>query len=274
MTSAILDVVSAGMSDAGRHRERNEDSFLTARPVFLVADGLGGHARGEAASSAVVEAFTEIAGRDWLTSEQLLEIIGTASARVRALDSGAGAPGSTVSGVALTHHGGVPCWLVFNIGDSRTYLLEDGQLSQLTVDHAAVRQVGGDAGLTRNVITRAIGAGIERPPMADQWLVPAREGQRILICSDGLTNEVTDPLIQASLMSASDPQSAASLLVEAALEAGGRDNVTVVVVDAVTVRAAPVGMAERDGETIPDVTESDDVPVGLTLPQAREGENP
>lgn len=256
MTSAVLEVVSAGVSDAGLVRDHNEDSFLTARPVFLVSDGLGGHARGELASRAVVDAFAEVAGEEWITSERLLEIVNGAAGRVRALATDGAAPGSTLSGVALTIQGGVPCWLVFNIGDSRTYLLEDGALRQLTVDHSAVRQVGSESVRARNVITRALGAGIDRPPMADQWLIPARAGHRILVCSDGLTGEVSDPLIQASLMSDADPHVVARRLVDAALQAGGRDNVTVVVVDATTVISAPV--AQDPGQTLPDITESDD----------------
>lgn len=250
--TVTFEVASAGVSDAGVVRDHNEDSYFTARPVFLVADGLGGHARGEVASRAVTEAFTEVAGQEWLTSEQLLDAVNDAAARVRALAGDGPAPGSTLSGVALTHQAGTPCWLVFNIGDSRTYLLDDARFTQLTVDHAAVRKVGGDGGVSRNVITRAIGAGLERPPMTDQWILPARSGQRILVCSDGLTNELSDPLIQACLMEEQDAHEAAKLLVRAARDAGGRDNITVVIVDAVVVTAQPA--ATDDGDTLPDIT--------------------
>ncbi len=251
----ILEVAAAGTTHQGNFRDHNEDDYLARRPVFLVADGLGGHASGEVASRRVVEAFEPLTDRDWVTAEDVLASVSRASESVRALASGDRAPGSTVTGVALSDQGGVPCWLVFNIGDSRTYLLHGERLEQLTVDHSGIRQRGGTAP-PRNIVTRAIGAGVDRPPMADQWLVPAVEGQRLLLCSDGLTNELTELLIQAHLMSDPDPQVVADRLVEAALAASGRDNVTAVVVDAVIVRSdAPA--SDDSGDTLPDTTESD-----------------
>lgn len=251
MTGPVVQVEAAAATDPGRVRPINEDAYLIAPPFFLVADGLGGHADGEVASRTVVEVFDSLAGGAWATSDDLLEGVARATAEVTALSETGRAPGSTLSGVALSDQGGTPCWLVFNIGDSRTYLVQDGRLHQLTLDHSALTGAGGAAG--RNVVTRAIGGGLDRVPATDQWLIPIETGDRVLICSDGLTNEVTDPLIQACLMSEREPRATADALVAAAREAGGRDNITVVVVDAVSV----VPMSYRDelsGDTLPDNT--------------------
>ncbi len=253
MTRAAVRVEAAGATSPGRIREHNEDSHLAAAPLFLVADGLGGHAHGEAASRAVTAAFAHLVGQERVTPEDLLRTVDEASRSVAALAASGGAPGSTLSGVALAAHAGTPCWLVFNVGDSRTYLLEDGRLDQLTVDHSAVVHSPEAGSSTRNVITRAIGAGTRRAPITDHWLVPIRPGHRVLVCSDGLTNELTNQLILACLLSEPDPRSAAQRLVQAAVEAGGRDNVTVVVVDAVAVEAAPA--PEQSADTVPDTVE-------------------
>lgn len=222
-------------------RPHNEDSFLAAAPVFLVADGMGGHSRGAAASTAVVQAFEPLAGRPWVSAADLQAAVARAAAGVAALGGDGSPPGSTLSGAALTEQDGHPCWLVFNVGDSRVYLLRDGRLEQITVDHSR-RQELLEAGASpesiqvgRNVITRALGAGQAGVPAVDQWLVPAAQGDRVLVCSDGLSAEVTAVFLLATLQSVTDAQDAARALVAAALAAGGSDNVTALVVDAVEV---------------------------------------
>lgn len=234
-------VVCGGVTDAGRMRPHNEDSFLAAAPVFLVADGMGGHSRGAAASTAVVQAFEPLAGRPWVSAADLQAAVARAAAGVAALGGDGSPPGSTLSGAALTEQDGHPCWLVFNVGDSRVYLLRDGRLEQITVDHSR-RQELLEAGASpesiqvgRNVITRALGAGQAGVPAVDQWLVPAAQGDRVLVCSDGLSAEVTAVFLLATLQSVTDAQDAARALVAAALAAGGSDNVTALVVDAVEV---------------------------------------
>ena len=256
MTQPVLEVSFGARSEAGPVRRKNEDSFLTVPPVFLVADGMGGHDAGEVASRTVVDSFLPLSRHQWLPPNELVETVEKASTAVRALATGDKAPGSTLTGVGLTQQSGMPCWLVFNIGDSRTFLLRDANLLQISVDHSAR---GTAARAANNVITRALGAGMRSDPVPDQWLIPAETGDRILLCSDGLTNELTPQLITAILMSSQDPRSAAEQLVEAAVNAGGHDNVTAVVVFAerVVSTAAPGlslddSTADDNDDTIPD----------------------
>lgn len=179
----------------------------------------------------------------------------------------------------MTIQDGLPCWLVFNVGDSRTYRLARGSLEQVSVDHSQVQEMV-DAGMIgpeqarthskRSVITRALGGGLLSQPTVDQWLLPAAVGDRLLICSDGLTGELTDSLIAAILVTVPGAQAAADELVRAACAAGGRDNVTVVVVDAIAVssESATVG---PDEDTLSDAlgiaADDDTVPeqAGLVL---------
>lgn len=239
-------IAHSAQSDVGRVRSVNEDSFLAEAPVFLVADGMGGHARGDAASQAVVETFRRHleAGRP-SSPEQVLDAIHSSNEAVRALsaegEEGTAVAGTTLTGVALVDAGDGAGfhWMVFNIGDSRVYAWDGRNLEQLSVDHSAVQELV-DAGLIRadeaerhpdrNVITRAIGADDVVDP--DVWLIPAAGRQVFLICSDGLSKEVDDE--QLAQILAGDTGHAVGLageLVEAALEHGGRDNVTVIVVE-------------------------------------------
>lgn len=229
---------------AGRQRPENQDAHLARPPVFLVADGMGGHANGRAAADTVVRAFAEATWPARVTPYDLQVATAAADRAVRDLAGTGRAPGSTVTGAAIAEQGGEPAWLVFNLGDSRGYLLRDGVLAQVTVDHSheqALIDAGApvDAATTSpHAITRAIGAGLSVDGGPDQWLVPAVTGDRLLLCSDGLTGEVTDALITAILLQHDDPAAAADALVEAALRGGARDNVTAVVVDALVVRRA------------------------------------
>ncbi len=175
-----------------------------------------------------------------------------------------GTAGTTVAGVAAAPQDGDPYWLVFNVGDSRVYRLADGALEQVSVDHSVVQELR-DAGRLapheaerhpeRHVITRAVGTG--PLPEADFWLLPAGPADRILLCSDGLTQELDDDAIRYLLMEQPDPQSAAEILVRAAVEAGGRDNVTVVVVDAGEGRATPVDEATIERPATPQPARDD-----------------
>lgn len=234
-------------SDVGRVRAVNEDSYLAQAPVFFVADGMGGHAHGEAASQTVLRVFTEhIEPGLPSTPERILDAIHSSNDAVRDLSSaddyGTAVSGTTLAGVAVVDAGddGVH-WMAFNIGDSRIYTWDHHTLQQLSVDHSAVQEMV-DAGLIRaadaerhperNVITRALGA--DDFVDADVWLLPASGRQVFLICSDGLTKELTVAEIAAVLASHAAPEDLGALadrLVAAALAKGGRDNVTVVVVE-------------------------------------------
>lgn len=252
-----------GSATAIGARTRNEDSYLTAPPIFLVADGMGGHAHGETASRAVVDTFMALGGRDWVSPGEIQDVVRRAAGRVNGLGSGKGAPGSTVAGVAFAEQHGLVCWLVFNVGDSRAYLLRDQALEQVTVDHSRAQELldAGDEVAARaaaaNVITRAFGAGLVDPPTADQWLLSAVQGDRVLLCTDGLHTEVSDALIAATLLAEPDPQRAAQALVDAAMQAGAHDNVTAVVVQATSIGDAgegpdPLDITASNDDTIPD----------------------
>jgi serine/threonine protein phosphatase PrpC len=230
---------SAGSAtDIGRVRRLNEDSALAHAPVFLVADGMGGHAGGDVASRVAVEEFFQLAGRPATTHEDIQGCVERAARRMRETVGGGRTAGTTVAGVAVTSHDGEPYWLVFNIGDSRVYRLADGALDQISVDHSVVQELV-DAGRLspqdaehhpeRHIITRALGTG--PVPSPDLWLIPAAPADRMLCCTDGLTQELDDDAIRFLLMDQPDAQEAAQALVRAAVEAGGRDNVTAVVVD-------------------------------------------
>lgn len=273
----VFRVQSGAATHPGLLRPHNEDSYLAARPVFLVADGMGGHSRGDAASAEVVRQFEALAGRDWVDAEDVLRTVAVATAGISALAGDGPAPGTTLAGVALTQQAGRAYWLAFNVGDSRVYLLRDGRLEQISVDHSH-RQELLEAGVDpatirvgRNVITRALGAGRPGVPVMDQWLRPARRGDRVLVCSDGLNTEVTDVLILATLQSSPDPLSAARALVGAALGAAGRDNVTAVVVDALDVSAGE-GADDEDEITLTGLEfdlDDDTINLGAPGPEQR-----
>ena len=145
--------------------------------------------------------------------------------------------GTTVAGLSGLTAGDAEQWVVFNIGDSRVYRLVEDQLTLVTRDHSEVRELL-DAGLIeqdevaghplRNVITRSLGS--DPAPDADVWVLPPTAGERFVVCSDGLSNELDDREIMLVARECADPQEAADQLVAAAVRAGGRDNVSVVVV--------------------------------------------
>jgi serine/threonine protein phosphatase PrpC len=232
-------------------RAINEDSFLVSGPVFLVADGMGGHNAGDQASQAVRSTFSAAFGAPVPAStDEVLSAIRRSNVAVRAIESPDGAApsisGTTLAGVALVEaaDSGMLHWMAFNIGDSRIYSWDGRSLTQLSVDHSAVQELVEAGVITdaeavlhpdRNIITRAIGASDDVD--ADVWLVPAASSQAFVMCSDGLTKEVGDEQIARILAEHTAVEGGATLadeLVGAALAAGGRDNVTVVVVEAFT----------------------------------------
>jgi PPM family protein phosphatase len=227
------------LTDTGLRRAHNEDSLLSRPPVFAVADGMGGHAAGDVASAAVVTRLDEVLVGDFLEPGVIDSALRAATADIAlAADEDELGVGTTVTGIALTVQGNGVYWTVFNVGDSRVYLFEDGELSRLTVDHSVVQELV-DSGAIRpeeaeshprgNIITRAVGFNVE--PVPDYWMLPVRENVRLLLCSDGLTKELKETAIREHLAAGQDAQPTADALVAAALSAGGRDNVTVIVVD-------------------------------------------
>ncbi len=226
-------------TDPGMIRPQNEDSLYAEGPAFVVADGVGGFEAGDKASAAVVEAFRDmVPGPGYGTYAQVESALREANARVATVASATtvGA-GSTATGATLTEHEGRPTWLVFNVGDSRVYRHRGSQLEQVTIDHSLGRELVTAGELAeedlasfahKNVITRAIGASDSG---ADAWLVPAMNGERLLLCSDGLYGEVDDETIRAVLTLSGRPGDAARRLVALANENGGRDNIAVIVID-------------------------------------------
>lgn len=228
-------------TDTGRIRDHNEDSALAEGGIFLVADGMGGHAAGEVASGIVVATMRELVGRAELTSDDVTRQLVRANegilGAVRSHPEQKGM-GTTAAGLALVTAGGADHWAIFNVGDSRVYRSIDGTLTQVTIDHSEVQELT-DAGVitaaearvhpARNVVTRSLGTDYAYQP--DMWVLPPYAGERFVICSDGLTNEVDDDGMREILQANPDPQAASEELVRAAVEAGGRDNITVVVVN-------------------------------------------
>ncbi|UUE21136.1 PP2C family protein-serine/threonine phosphatase [Microbacterium sp. J1-1] len=252
-------IVSTGSAThPGLRRALNEDAHLASAPVFLVADGMGGHEAGERASAAVIAEFARYIGRPALELDDVRHALSVSRTSVEDLStSGNGRAGTTLSGVVIASVDGMGYWLAVNIGDSRTYRLADGELEQISVDHSVVQELieSGELSIEdavsdrrRNIITRAIGASSTGD--ADYWMFPAELGDRILVCSDGLTSEVPDTRIREVLASESDPQKAADALTADAVSAGGRDNITVIVVDAVSVASRPGTLTATDDDDI------------------------
>lgn len=228
-----------GISDVGLRREVNQDSYVAIPPVFAVADGMGGHAAGEIASEAVVRRLAELGGK---TSVGPADFEAALDDAIDDIELNAGetelGTGTTVTGVMLGDNPDEPSWTVFNVGDSRVYQLFKGALSQITIDHSVVQHLIDTGQITAeeaethphaNVITRAVGLGEE--PAPDYSRLALIPGQRLLICSDGLTKELTDAGILHYLEVSATAQEAAEVLVTEALGNLGRDNITVLVID-------------------------------------------
>ncbi|GAB3548830.1 protein phosphatase 2C domain-containing protein [Arthrobacter tumbae] len=241
MKDSNIELTVGYATDRGLKRQLNEDSLIASEPIFAVADGMGGHEAGEVASGICVRTLAEssIIGEHapHFSAADLEELLHTADEHIRS-ETG-GRAGTTLSGVVLVEESGMPYWLFFNVGDSRTYRLSQGRFGQISVDHSEVQELVDRGHITqeqavghprRHVITRALGTGDDSE--ADYWLMPVEVDDRILICSDGLSTEVSDDRIYTLLSSTADPQQTADALVQETLRNGARDNVTVVVVDA------------------------------------------
>ena len=240
-TDASITLAWAAVTDVGRRRQTNEDSYIATPPIFAVADGMGGHLAGDLASAAVVNRLSEGAGAALGSMAGIEKALADASSDIAIVagDSDIGV-GTTVTGAVLTEVDGKPFFAVFNIGDSRVYRFEGNELTQVTTDHSLVQELVDSGLLTKaqayqhpegNIITRAV--GFEHSPIPDYTLIPVRTGLRLLICSDGLTGELRDDRVRLHLSAALSPNQTANALVDAALAAGGRDNVTVIVIEVI-----------------------------------------
>jgi serine/threonine protein phosphatase PrpC len=238
---STTDPIRAAMAtDVGRVREHNEDAVLVTPRVVAVADGMGGHAAGEVAAALAVEALRPLGDDDAVHADDVVARVGAANQAL--LDSAAAHPeqrgmATTLVGLAQVVVDGAQRWVAVNIGDSRIYRVVDGTMTQVSQDHSEVGELVAMGLLSeedalrhpaRNIVTRCLGRDPLEP--VDSWVLAPHPGERFLLCSDGLTNELRDPAIARLLMDGDDPQVIADRLVAAAVEAGGRDNVTVVVV--------------------------------------------
>ena len=245
-------------TDVGKVRTVNEDRFLVADSLFAVADGLGGHQAGEVASKTAVETLGS--SFDDHTVDGLIGAVLKANHAVWQLardNPDLQGMATTMTAVALVDEDDEERLALVNVGDSRAYLLQRGELEQLTEDHSLVEQLVREGRLTseeaaihpqRSIITRAL--GLDPEVEVDSWQLIPYEGDRLLLCSDGLTNEVTNEDIASTLRRVTDPGAAAQDLVEQARAHGGNDNITVVVVDVVDddgrAKAASAALAQDE----------------------------
>ena len=246
-------------TDVGRVRTNNEDNLLVAddQDLYAVADGMGGHAGGEVASLAAVEALRS-AYNDAHTADALADAVRHANRVVwerAGEDATLRGMGTTLTAIALVDEGDDEVLAVVNVGDSRAYLIRDGELDQLTDDHSLAEEFVRRGEITReeasthpqkHILTRAL--GIDADVEVDCFRVVPYRGDRILLASDGLFDELSDDKIASVLRRLADPEEAAKELVSAAKQSGGRDNITVVVVDVVDDddRAASASAALKD----------------------------
>ena len=229
-------VLFGSRTDIGCIREQNEDSLVVKAPLFVVADGMGGHAAGEVASEIAVNTLAECAP-EHIDVEALGRAVEQANRDIiNAALAGEGREGMGTTCTAAMLEGNR--LVIAQVGDSRAYLLQSGKLTQVTRDHSLMANMIDAGQITpeearvhpnRSVITRALGNDPDTAP--DLYQINVKDGDRLLICSDGLTSMIEDGEIQAVMNRVADPQECADMLVEGALAAGGLDNVTVIVAD-------------------------------------------
>jgi PPM family protein phosphatase len=242
-------------TDVGMVRQQNEDAFHAEENLYIVADGMGGHNAGEVASALAVSTVRSGARMGIHTPDQFRELVQQANTAIYTAsldDSTQSGMGTTLTAAAIIP-GEEPRILVANVGDSRTYLFRSGALTRLSVDHSYVQELVNEGIITpeearvhprRNIVTRAM--GIDRFVQVDVFSHLVRTGDRLVLCSDGLVDEVADTDIALILTEHSDPQDTAEALVLVANANGGRDNTTVIVLDILDDISAPIVLDEPD----------------------------
>jgi serine/threonine protein phosphatase PrpC len=263
-------------TDVGRRREVNEDSFLVHEPLFVVADGMGGHVAGDIASSTAIDTIKEeSSSANAQDMDTLARLVLGANSRIwEKAQSDASLRGM-----------GTTCTLLMldssrahfaHVGDSRAYLLREGKLTQVTEDHTLVGRMVKEGRLSadeaerhpqRSIVTRAL--GVDSVVEVDLMTVDLQEGDRILICSDGLSSMIDSDSIASILNEESDPQVAAERLVDAANEAGGEDNITVVILDIVDGETPGAG-ATATSKRVDTAESPGSVPSSTTAPSSSE----
>ena len=234
-------------TDTGNVRPQNEDAYVASDHLFAVADGMGGHNAGEVASALATTLLLERAVGQTLTPEWFVNAITAINRTIHesaAESTERRGMGTTICALALVKPQGETTEpqqvALANVGDSRIYLWRAGTFRQLSVDHSYVQELVTEGLITeeearvhprRNIVTRAL--GIDDRVAVDSWLIPLFAGDRFILCSDGLVDEVPTADIAALAAQQREPQMIADALVALAKRNGGRDNITVVVVDAV-----------------------------------------
>ena len=233
---------SGSATDTGLVRSVNQDLAVESPSLFAVADGMGGHAGGEVASRLAIEALGVAFGRQ-PTGAGLSEAVTEANTVVwqRSQENPElRGMGTTLTAMAVVNEDGHDVLALVNVGDSRSYRFHDGEMIQITTDHSLAEEMVRTGELTsaeaavhphRHILTRALGVSPE--VTVDLWKIQPVRGDRYLLCSDGLTNELDTAQLAEVLSSVADPRRAAELLVRAARSHGGSDNITTVVVDVV-----------------------------------------
>jgi serine/threonine protein phosphatase PrpC len=242
---------SGSATDTGLVRSINQDLAVETGTLFAVADGMGGHAGGEVAARLAVDTLTVAFGAK-PTGAGLSEAVTEANRVVfeHSLDNpDLRGMGTTMTAAALVNEVGKDVIALVNVGDSRSYRFHDGLLAQITVDHSLAEEMVRSGEISaaeaavhphRHILTRAL--GVSEDVVVDLWRIQPSRGDRFLLCSDGLTNELEPLQITEVLATVPDPQIAADLLVRAARTHGGSDNITVVVVDVVVGEEDQVDM--------------------------------
>ena len=245
-------------TDVGMVRQQNEDSYLAEENLYVVADGMGGHNAGEVASALAVTTLKAGARTGIDSVERFRELVQQANTAIYTAsldDSTQSGMGTTLTALSIVA-GEEPRVLVANVGDARTYMWRNSALTRLSVDHSYVQELVNEGIITpeearvhprRNIVTRAL--GIDRSVVVDVFSHLVRTGDRIVLCSDGLVDEVSDADIAVVLGQHSDPQDTAEALVMVANTAGGRDNTTVIVVDVLDDISEPVVLPTPDNTT-------------------------
>jgi PPM family protein phosphatase len=229
-----MNVRVGAATDIGQVREGNEDSYLVVAPLYAVADGMGGHRGGEVASSLALETVQQLFERqEGSLSDQVSRANRAVYDRSQS-DRSVSGMGTTLTAALIDEN---KVHLV-HVGDSRAYLVRDGALTQLTEDHTLVHRMVLEGEITpeeaethphRSILTRAL--GVDESVQVDEGDVQVESGDRLLLCTDGLTGMVPEGQIQEILRDAADPQEAVDRLVKVANRAGGIDNITAVVLD-------------------------------------------
>lgn len=261
----MMHTTAAAATHVGLVREGNEDAYLCIDGLYFVADGMGGHSAGEVASEIAVTTLRDLLSTvvaNGLTVDDLAAAVRHANTAILSeavRDRTKAGMGTTLTGLAVADPDRRRA-LVANVGDSRTYLWRHGELRQITKDHSHVQSLVDRGAITRaearvhhqrNIVLRAM--GIDPDLEVDVFEVAVEDGDRFVVCSDGLVDEADDDAIELAIRTSASPQELADSLVALANDRGGRDNTTVVVVDfsdVPTDATAPVVRSSDDDATV------------------------